>query len=116
MPESQPLKRRRYRLAPDRFPVGLMGAISFLWLSEQFCWFSFNEHKNWTVLIAMAVACAAVVLLLFWFGVSLISRIRFQFSIRSLLLIDTQVSDEGVKSFQKALPNCSVSPMTQKAN
>ena len=63
-----------------------MGAVSLLLLSAWFRWFPFNEHKGWTVLIAGGMVGVAVVLLLLWFGISLVSRHRFQFSIRSLLL------------------------------
>ncbi|NQU24226.1 MAG: hypothetical protein HQ567_23335 [Candidatus Nealsonbacteria bacterium] len=38
------------------------------------------------MLVAVAVVCLAVALLLLWLGVSLVSRLRFQFSVRSLLL------------------------------
>ena len=86
MPESQPSKPRWYRLTPDRLLIALLPIEGFLFLSERFRWFAFNEHKGWTVLIAVAVVCLAVVLLMLWFGVSLVLRRRFQFSIRSLLL------------------------------
>ncbi len=88
MDDSRPLKvnRRWYRLTPDRFLLALLPIVGLLFLSERFRWFAFNEHKNWTVLIAVAVVCVAVVLLLLWLGISLVSRLRFQFSIRSLML------------------------------
>ena len=92
MPESPPSKPRWYRLTPDRFLAGLMGAIGLLLLSERFCWFAFNEHKGWTVLISVAVICVAVTLLLLWCGVSLVSRLRFQFSLRSMLVFVTVVA------------------------
>ena len=77
---------RRCCLTPDRVLVALLPIEGLLLLSERFRWFAFNEHKGWTVLIAMAVVCLAVVLLLLWFGVSLVLRRRFQFSLRSLML------------------------------
>ncbi|NQU23447.1 MAG: hypothetical protein HQ567_19370, partial [Candidatus Nealsonbacteria bacterium] len=86
MLESQPPKRRWYHPTPDRFLVVLLPILGLLFLSERFRWFEFNEHKNWTVLIAVAAVCLAVLLLLLWLGVSLVSRLRFQFSVRSLLL------------------------------
>ncbi|NQU26556.1 MAG: hypothetical protein HQ567_35175, partial [Candidatus Nealsonbacteria bacterium] len=79
-------KPRWYHPTPDKFLIALLPILGLLFLSERFTWFPFNEHKNWTVLIAVAVVCLAVVLLLLWLGVSLVSRHRFQFSIRSLLL------------------------------
>ena len=83
-PETKP---RWYHPTPDKFLVALLPILGLLFLSEQFRWFAFNEHKNWTVLIALAVICVAVVLLLLWFGVSLVFRRPFQYSIRSLLAL-----------------------------
>jgi len=90
--DGQIPKLRWYRLTPDRLLIALLPIVAFLFLSERFRWFAFNEHKNWTVLIAVAVVCLAIVLMLLWFGVSLIFRLRFQFSIRSLLLFVTLVA------------------------
>jgi len=87
MNDSNPPQPRWYRLTPDRLLIALLPVLGLLWLFERFQWFPFNENKGWTVLIAVAVVCVAVVLLLSWFGVGLVSRRRFQFSIRSLLLL-----------------------------
>lgn len=78
---------RWYHLTPARLLTGLLVAEGFLLLSEQFCWFPFNERKGWTVLIGVAAVCLGLLLLLFWFVLSLLFRIRFQFSIRSLLVL-----------------------------
>ena len=86
MTTKQP-RRRWFRITPDRFLLGLLAVEGILLLSERFRWFPFNEHKNWTVLIALGVVCVAVVLLLLWFSVSLVLRRRFQFSLRSLLML-----------------------------
>jgi hypothetical protein len=59
----------------------------FLLLSERFRWFAFNEHKGWTMLVALAIIGATMLLMLLWFGVSLVFRRRFQFGIRALLLL-----------------------------
>ena len=85
-PDGRIPKPRWYRLTPDRLLIALLPIVGLLFLSERFRWFAFNEHKNWTVLIAAVVVCLAVVFLLLWFGVSLVSRRRFQFSIRSMLV------------------------------
>jgi hypothetical protein len=55
MPESRPPKPRWYRLTPDRLLMALLPMVGVLLLSEWFRWFPFNEHKGWTVLIAVAV-------------------------------------------------------------
>ncbi len=80
-------KSRWYCLSPDRLVVGLFTVQVFLLLSEQFQWFSLNERKGWTVLIATAVLCSAVTVMSLWFVASLVLRGRFQFGLRSFLLL-----------------------------
>ena len=78
-PECEP--RRWFPLTPDRAVLGLLAVEGFLWLSERFHYLPFNDHKGWTVLIA--VASVGVLLLMFlWFSVSLIFHWRFQYSLR----------------------------------
>jgi hypothetical protein len=62
MTESQKpkTKRRWCHLTPARFFLGLLAVQVLLLLSERFQWFWFNEHKGWTVLIAIGVVCVAV--------------------------------------------------------
>ena len=79
--------RRRFCLTPAWLISGLLVVEGLLWLSERYKWFWFNEKKGWTVLIAVAVAGVAVLVMLGWFGVALVARGRFQFSIRSLLVL-----------------------------
>lgn len=78
--------RRWYHLTPDRLFIGLLVVQVFLFLSDRFDWLSFNEHKGWTVLIAVGVVCIAVVVMLIWGLACLCLRRRFQFGIRSLLV------------------------------
>lgn len=80
-------KRRWFYLSPDRFVIGLLLGVCLLWLSERFQWFSFNHHKGWTVLIAVAAVGAAAIVSLAWWAFGLIFRWRFQISIRSLLAL-----------------------------
>jgi len=61
-------------------------------LSERFQWFAFNEHKGWSILIAIGVVGVAVVVMLVWLAVTLLLRRRFQFSFRSLLVFVVTVS------------------------
>ena len=82
-----PEKPRWYRLTPDRCVVALLALEGFLLLSAWFRWFPFNEHKGWTVLICLATVGAALVLMFLWFLAALVFRLRFQFSLRSLLLL-----------------------------
>jgi hypothetical protein len=67
--------------------MGLLAVQMLLFLSQQFRWFAFNEKKGWTVLIALAVLGLAFAVLLGWWVASLVFRWRFQFSLRSFLLL-----------------------------
>ena len=79
-------KRRWYRLSPDRFMAGLILVVGLLWSSKCFQWSGFNNHKGWTVLIAIvAVALWAAASTVRRIG-AIVCRRRFQFSLRSLLL------------------------------
>ena len=80
-------KPRWFRLTPDRLVIGLLVVECLLWLSARFQWLGFNQHKGWTVLIALAVVGVVFMGMLVWFVVALIFRWRFQFSFRSLLLM-----------------------------
>jgi hypothetical protein len=88
-PQAAPTARRPrwYRLTPDRSLVALLAVEGLLLLSERFRWFAFNEKKGWTVLIAVAAVGVALTLLLIWFAAAVLLRRRFQFSIRSLLVL-----------------------------
>jgi hypothetical protein len=76
---------RWYRLTPDRLVLGLLGVEGLLWLSDRLCWPVW--HKGYAVLTAVAVVGVAMLLMLGWFAVALVFRWRFQFSIRSLLVL-----------------------------
>jgi hypothetical protein len=80
-------KLRWYRLTPDRLVVGLLAVEGLLLLSEWFRWFPFNQHKGWTVLIAVASVGVALLAMFVWLAASLLFRWRFQFTIRALLVL-----------------------------
>ncbi len=86
MGESKP-KRRWFSPTPGWLVVVSLATTSLLYFSERIQWFSFNLHKGWTVLIAVAVVGVVLLLMLAWFGAALLLRRRFQFSLRSLLLL-----------------------------
>jgi hypothetical protein len=67
--------------------VLLLVVEAILFASERREWFAFNQHKGYTVLVALGVACGAVVALLLTGVASLLVRRRMQFSVRSLLLL-----------------------------
>ncbi len=92
MTNPNPTKRRRYHLSPGRLIFGLFAVEGFLFLSEWFQWFAFNEKKGWTVLIAVAAVCLVVVVMLVWLVVSLLFRWRFQFGVRSLVVLVVAVA------------------------
>ena len=84
--------RRRFCPTPGWLVLGLVVVEGLLWLSERFQWFAFNEKKGWTVLIAVASVGAAILLTLLWLVVALVFHWRFQFSLRSLLVLTVAVA------------------------
>lgn len=81
---------RWYRLTPDRLVLVLLAVECLLWLSERFGWLLW--HKGYAVLTAVALVAAALVAMLLWFAVALVFHLRFQFSIRSLLVAAVAVA------------------------
>jgi len=91
-PPAAILRRRWYYLTPDRLVIGLLGVEVLLWLSERFQWFPFSTQRASTVLIAVACVTGFLVLMLLWFAVSFFTRLRFQFGIRTLLVLAVAVA------------------------
>ncbi len=86
--DAQARRHRWYHCTSDRFLVWLLAAVEgVLLLSERYRWFPFNERKGYTVLIAVAVVCAALLLMMLWFAGSLVLRRRFQFCLSSLFVL-----------------------------
>ena len=85
---GEPIRKafRWLRPTPDRLVVALLALEVFLLLSERFEWFAFKQHKGYAPLIAVASVCAAVLLMFLWFLSALVFRLRFQYSLRSLLI------------------------------
>ena len=71
---------------------GLLALEGLLLLAERFGWFTFDRHKGYAPLVAIAAVGAVFVLMLLWFMVALVFRRRFQFSLRSLFLLVVVVS------------------------
>jgi hypothetical protein len=84
---AEKARRRWFRLTPDRCVVALLALEGFLLLSAWFQWFAFNQHKGWTVLIAIASVGLVLLLMFLWFLAALVFRLRFQFSILALLAL-----------------------------
>ena len=89
---SEKSRLRWYRFTPDRLILALLPVEGVLWLSERFQWFGFNQHKGWTVLIAVASVGVFLLLMLLWFLAALVFRLQFQYSIRSLLVLTVAVA------------------------
>ena len=67
--------------------VGLLAIEVMLFLSDHFRWLPFNEKKGYTVLAAVAAVGLALLAMLFAFIIALVFRWRFQFGLRSLLIL-----------------------------
>ena len=87
MADSVP-KARSFHLTPDRLILALVAVEGILSLSEWFHWFP----KGWPVLIAVAAVGVAMLLMVLCFVMALLHRWRFQFSIRSLLVLTVAVA------------------------
>ena len=77
---------------PNRIVIGLLAVEGLLLLSARFRWFAFNEHKGWTVLVALAAVGLTLLLLSLWFVAAPLFRRPFQYSLRSLLLLTVVVA------------------------
>ena len=83
---------RLYRITPDHLMVILSAALGVLLLSEWFCCFPLNEQKGYTILAALVTVAAALVFMLLWFIRAITLARRFQFSLRSLMVLVVVVS------------------------
>jgi len=81
---TQP-RTRWFHLTPGRFVLALLVVECLLWLSERYGWLGW--HKGYAVLTAVAAVGLAMIAMLVWFGLALVFRRRFQFSIGSLLVL-----------------------------
>jgi hypothetical protein len=89
---AEPSHPRWFYPTPGRAVVGLLAVEGVLLASQHFRWFPFNQHKGYTVLVAVGAVLAFMAMMLLWFLAALIFRLRFQFSIRSLLLLMVAVA------------------------
>ena len=85
MIDTTPTRVRWLHPTPGRFVLALLAVEVLLWLSERFGWLGW--HKGYAVLTGVAVVGVAMVLVLVWFGVAVVFWRRFQFSLRSLLVL-----------------------------
>lgn len=85
--KESPLKPQKSSFSPDRFLYGLLGIVSMLLLGDRFHWLGLGSQKGYTVLAAAAIVAATTTFVLLWLIASLLFRWRFQFGIRSLLVL-----------------------------
>jgi hypothetical protein len=88
-PEQKP---RWFCFTPERFIWVVLLVETLLWLSEHYRWFAFNEKKGHTVLIAIGVLALSLLGFALWFLSALFCRRRFQFGIRTLLVLTVAVA------------------------
>ena len=89
---AEKARRRWFVPTPSRLLPVLLAVEGLLWLSERFKWFAFNQHKGWTVLIAVAAVGVFFLLMFLWFLAALVFRLRFQFSLLSLFVLTVAVA------------------------
>ena len=85
-------KSRWFVPTPGRLLWLVLVVEGLLFLAERFQWFAFNQHKGWTVLIAIGAVGAFLLLMFLWFFAALVFRWRFQFSILSLFVLTVAVA------------------------
>jgi hypothetical protein len=83
-------KRRWFRLTPDRLILGLLAVEGLLWLSNWLCWPTWQ--KGYAVLATAATVGVVLLAMFLWFVAALAFRLRFQFSLRSLLILSVVVA------------------------
>ena len=76
---------RWFHLAPDHVIIGLLLVEGLLWLSDRLGWPAW--HKGYSVLAAVATVPLALFFLALWFALALILHRRFQFYLRTLLVL-----------------------------
>ena len=85
-----PTQTRRFHLTPGRFVLALLVVEMLLWLSDRFGWVGW--HKGYAVVTAVAAVSVGLLVMLAWFGVAVVFRRTFQFSLRTLLVLAVVVA------------------------
>jgi hypothetical protein len=80
---------RRLCPTPAWLVYGATAATGVLFASERWRWFSFNEHKGCTVLLAVSVVGLVLILVIAWTLLAIVFRQRMQFGLRTLLVFVT---------------------------
>ena len=85
-----PEKRRWYCPTPGWLVFGSMVVTGLLFLSNHFGWPAW--HKGYAVLVSVAGVGVVLMAMLLWWLVALVFRWRFQFSVRTLLVLAVAVA------------------------
>ena len=83
-------KLRWLRITPGRLVALLVIVEGLLWLSNRLEWP--HWHKGYAVLVAVAGVAVVLFAMLLWFVVALVFRWRFQFTIRTMLVLTVAVA------------------------
>jgi hypothetical protein len=86
MTDTEP-PRRWYRPTPGHIVALLFAVEGFLLLSARFEWFAFGRMKGIPAVLCMAAVAGTIILLFAWFLLALCFRLRFQYSLRTLMLL-----------------------------
>jgi hypothetical protein len=90
MSDAPNANRRWFRITPGRLIAGLLLAECLLWLSDRLGWPAW--HKGYAVLFSVAAIGIVLLGVLIWWIAALVFRQRFQFGLRSLLLMPVAVA------------------------
>ena len=85
-------KPRWYHVTPDRFLIGLLAAVLLLLAADRFELLGLTRGSGWNVLLAGAVVCLGMFGCLIWFVAALLLKKRFQFGLKSLLVLTVVVA------------------------
>ncbi len=89
---ESPHRPRWARFTPDGCVSGLLALVCLLFLSDRFQWFGASGQKGWGLFVAVTIAGAMALVLTLLLVASLFLRWRFQFGIRSLLMLAVVVA------------------------
>jgi len=81
---------RWLRINPGGLVALLLMVEGLLWLSNRLDWP--HWHKGYAVLVAVAMVGVVLLAMLVWFAIALVFRLRFQFTIRTLLVLTVAVA------------------------